>query len=761
MNNPVRAKSVIQTILLTTACFVPAAASAQRLPDSSTPAPQEGTTTGLQDIVVTAQRRSESAQKTPLAITAIGGENLKAAGITDTADLRAAVPNVQIFSPFGRTQPNISMRGVSIANEFNANQTSPIGVYVDDAYMASRVSHGMQLYDLERVEVLRGPQGTLFGRNTTGGAINFITKRPDLNENGGELSVGYGNFDRKSASSAANFVLAQDKLALRVAGDYVHSDPMVKNKLGLGDFQAEDAKGIRVSLLAKPNDDFTVFLKYYYGYGNSLQVANHFLGTAADGSSPFTGYKRSADLGFYEVESRAPGRYRATTQGFLGTLSYELGDFTLNTLTSYDWGHRRFSHNADNTPQAILDQRFNDFFKQFNQEVRLNYQGDGISAIVGGYYGRDKFRENAQEKDFLFFLKGIVPFDFPNSGFGIRQRSYQTRSSIAGFGQIDWEIIDNLKVTVGARYTSDKIRFRSNANILDYDYNPVFNTVPDFGPYDPSLFLERADTGSALTGRLGLSYQATPDMLLFSSFSKGYRAGAVNGGGYLSPTQVTVVRPEKVEAWEAGIKSDWFDRRLRANITAFRYSYKNQQLVEVVAAAPLLRNAPKAKIQGIEAELQAIPLTDLTLNVNIGLLNAEYQGLILSGQNLDGNKLPFAPKFTSNVSANWKFAEVGDFSLTAIANWTYASRQWFSPFNDVQSSPTDATTNVRLQQKAFSLVNGTITIASDKYSISLWGKNLFNTHYYTYGIDLREAFGYDYLALGTPRTYGISAGFKF
>ncbi|HEX7741934.1 MAG TPA: TonB-dependent receptor plug domain-containing protein, partial [Sphingobium sp.] len=161
------------------------AARAQQVNGGVSVAADQDTNRGLEDIVVTAQRRSESAQTTPLAITAIGGEALKSAGVFQASDLAQNVPNLQIAAPFGKAQPNFALRGISIANEYNANTASPIGVYIDDAYMSSRSSHGIQLYDLERVEVLRGPQGTLYGRNTTAGAINFITKRPDLTRNDG------------------------------------------------------------------------------------------------------------------------------------------------------------------------------------------------------------------------------------------------------------------------------------------------------------------------------------------------------------------------------------------------------------------------------------------------------------------------------------------------------------------------------------------------------------------------------------------------
>src|SRR3984957_1619743 len=175
----------------------------------------------VDEIVVTAQRRAQSLSEVPLAVTALDGAALSRQGITNSAELGAAVPNLQISSPYGSTQPNFSLRGVSVANEYNSNQASPIGVYIDDVYIAARTSQGMGLFDLDRVEVLRGPQGTLFGRNTTGGAINFITRSPSLAGDNGYLEAGYGNFNTYTGQGAWEQTVINGELGFRIAANYV------------------------------------------------------------------------------------------------------------------------------------------------------------------------------------------------------------------------------------------------------------------------------------------------------------------------------------------------------------------------------------------------------------------------------------------------------------------------------------------------------------------------------------------------------------
>lgn len=189
---------------------------------------------GLEDIVVTATKRFENLQDVPVAVSAVSSAMLQAKGVFETSDLNASMPNLQVSSPYGQQQPNFSLRGVGVGTEFNANAASPVGVYVDEVYQAFRSSHGQQLYDLEQIEVVRGPQGTLYGRNTTGGAINFITRKPKLSGTNGYVTAGYGNYNRLNGEAGFELTPIEDKLGLRVAGTYVNADPYVKNRLAAG-----------------------------------------------------------------------------------------------------------------------------------------------------------------------------------------------------------------------------------------------------------------------------------------------------------------------------------------------------------------------------------------------------------------------------------------------------------------------------------------------------------------------------------------------
>ena len=233
-----------------------------------------------------------------MAINAIGGEALENKGIVDTASLSAIVPNLQVSSPYGKTQPNFSLRGVSVANEFNANQASPNGVYLDEVYLSARFAQGMNLFDLERVEVVKGPQGTLYGRNTVGGAINIITRKAEFAPLNGFVEGGYGNFNRWSLTGAAGGTLVEDRLAFRIAGTVEKGDGQLKNLFpGNPDERSVDNYAIRGSLLWKPTDDLSLLVRAYTGESNPTGEPPFVIGSGPGGVNPITGYSRPKDMG--------------------------------------------------------------------------------------------------------------------------------------------------------------------------------------------------------------------------------------------------------------------------------------------------------------------------------------------------------------------------------------------------------------------------------------------------------------------------------
>ena len=347
---------------------------------------EEGTSDsgGIAEIVVTAQKRAQNLQDVPVAVSALAGDELESRGVSETSDLQGFVPSLQITTPYGRTQPNFSLRGVSVANEFSASTASPVGVYVDEVYQSFRASHGQQLYDLERVEVLRGPQGTLYGRNTTGGAISFFSNKPQLGASEGTLTVGYGNYDTKTVEGAVEATLVPDKLGIRFAGTFAKGDGWQYNPVQDRHVGTTNTIAGRVSLRWKPTDTVDINLKGYIARDNPLAPNPYALGQLAGGRDVL-GYSRfdpaqngGAPLGKNEVAADTGGRYFTSSRGVALNVAIELSDtLSLTSITGYDGGkYRNSPFDCDGSPNSVCALRYNSVNQNFNQDLRLNYKGD-------------------------------------------------------------------------------------------------------------------------------------------------------------------------------------------------------------------------------------------------------------------------------------------------------------------------------------------------------------------------------------------------
>ncbi|GEO01043.1 TonB-dependent receptor [Novosphingobium sediminis] len=702
------------------------------------------------EIIVTAQRREQSLLDVPLAITAVTGDALANRGVSNSAQLGDVVPNLQINSPYGRTQPNFSLRGIGVANEYNSNQASPVGVYLDDVYLAPRTSHGMGLFDLDRVEVLRGPQGTLFGRNTTGGAINFITKKPGLSGANGYVEAGYGNYNLVTAQGAIETTLAEDKAGLRVAVNYAKGDGQVKNLFAGGrDPMSTYTLQGRASLRLKPTETLDVTLRAYGGRDRGTQAAVHGLGVFRTG------------LGFFETNENRVGENRTDAWGFSANVALDLSSsLRVTSITSYDGGQQNLQQAADGAPLDILDINWRSQYRQFSEELRANYTAKGLSFVGGLFYGWDR---NVTDNRFNLPL--------PPAG-GFFQHYRQNRRSYAVFGQADIDLASGLVLTLGARYTKDKSRYDDAFAYLFVgavgapDF-PIATTVPCPGvpgtcAYDANARFALKDTNNALTGRAALSYTLANGTLLFVSYNRGYRAGAVNGGGYTSSAGIGYIKPERVNAFEAGIKGRALDRALTYAISAFYYDYTNQQLQDTRAGpVSFLVNAPKSEVYGLELEASLKASARLRFDGSLGLLHSKYKDLTLQGTDLSGNRLPFAPSMTGQFAMSWDALDLAGGTVTFAPSVAYSSRQFFSPFNEtnVAGSPQ---VNAELQQGANAKANAALSWSNKRVTVRAFANNLFQRKTYGYGLDLRGAgFPYNFLVPAAPQTYGMSVRLGF
>ena len=824
---------------------------------------------GLDEIIVTAQKRAENIQDIPAAVSAISGDELQNRGIAQTSDLAGALPNLQVTSAYSSTQPNFSLRGISVANEFSASTASPVGVYVDEVYQSFRASHGQQLYDLERVEVLRGPQGTLYGRNTTGGAINFITRKPRLGDAQGYFTAGYGNFDTYSLQGAAEVTLVPDEFGIRIAGTRAKGDGYTFNPTLNKDFATTDSLAGRITARWKPSDKLDITLKLFGAKADPRQDIPYGIGYL-QGRTDAAGYSRFAprpELGGRtlkrnEIQADTAGTYFVRTTGASLSIQYELADnVTLNSSTGYDHLKYHLSpFDCDGSPTNICAIRYLSIGDNFNQDLHLNYEGNGLKLIGGVYYGRDKIRTR-NEEDFFGFLRPLLlgaglPSSFNNAPIAVlggdalktlpafavdptltpaspgfcapvvvnangffdarsliafqadiaatnaagqgaaqaacaaagappfgpilaTQRFTIDRPSAALYGEAAWEATDKLTLTLGLRYTRDTVKYKNASTVL-FDLggkNPAASLVPYSFPFNPSFkpVNQRERTGR-LTGRFVADYKFAKDILGYASFSRGFRAGTYNGLAYQDIRQVYFVKPEKVDAYEVGLKTRLFDRRVQLNLAGFYYDYGNQQIAQIVGATSFLRNA-SGRLYGGEAELAIQAADNLRFDAALGLLNSRYKGNKIDltdprslTLNINGNPFPNAPETTFQAGFDWTPLEIGNGKLQLRGETQYQGRYYFDPFKDYGQKPCDqpvagtkvlqATPELACGNPGYWLFNGRITYATDRYSISVWGKNLTNKFYYSYGLNL-NAFFEDYLVRGAPRTYGVEATVRF
>jgi len=749
-------KSVLLSALAGSAAFLayaPAYAQDQ--------APQASTADdgGISDIIVTAQRRSESLMKVPVAVSALTTEDLSRQGVTQAINLSGSVPSLQVTSAFGDAQPNFTMRGIGVGNEYGANQVSPVGVYTDDNYLSARTMHGLQLFDLERVEAVRGPQGTLYGRNTTGGAINFISVKPTLADGTrGFVEGGFGRFNEVRGQAAIEGTLIDDMLGFRASVNYVEADGFVKNIFpGQPDANSKDSIAGRLIVRAKPTEKLDMMLKFTGSKGKPTQAAAFHL---TNGNS---GYNRAQDnLSFFETNQPDLGFNDIKNAGVQFNLNYEITDeLSVQSLSAYDWSKQNLSQEGSGTPVVgLLQTNYGDVYKQFNQEVKFAYSGDSTNIQAGVYYGKDTINNIDRYRlvQTLYFY----------------QHYKQERQSYAAFAQINQKIGDHLGVTVGLRYTKDKNRHSDAYSFLTAFADPVTSppfTTYDFDPADPDAAAITFTHGSIsptgvitpeatknrkssrLTGKFGLDYTFDGGAMVFANYSRGYRAGSFSSQFYAG-NPIDFVPPEKVDAFEVGTKTRLFDGKANLTAAAFLTKYKNQQLNEVIGTTGFIRSAPGSTIKGAELELNARFIPTLKTNFAFTYLDATYDKLTLSGVLLDGNTLPNAPKITINAGADWTIGELGSGEIIFSPNAVYTSKQYFSPFNNLAGNGNlNAPGNVK--------VNASLGWEGEQLSIRVWGTNLTNKKLFMYGLNLRDAFGYDYMLHSPPRTYGVTAKYKF
>ncbi len=756
----------------------------------------------IQEIVVTAEKRSESLQSVPVSVTALTRAQLGQLKLDTPSDLVTQVPNLQVNGIVGEGSPLFSLRGVSMF-DYSLNQSSPVASYIDEVYKGNFTLFGVELYDLERVEVLRGPQGTLYGKNTTGGAINFITRKPGFDTEG-DIKLGVGNYNRREVEGAFQTALIPDRIAVRFAFTYTKVDGFIQNVLpGAPDLEGVDQYGVRLSLLFKASDDleFTLRASKSMQDPQNYAIVDGRLAAPSPGNPGgvgFTGYFRTQDgtstgvpLTNYQVAQNYTPRRRQDNEAVELTGEWSVSPANkLTSITSWDEGALFNPEGTDGAPYGIWKIPYTGKTRQVTQDLRLTSAGDApLRYILGAYYQHEIIFNSTENQIFTdpafntfndyrdCAASSFGPGAGYNAGVNINlgcdyYNSFdQIRNSWAAYTDDSYKLADWITLRAGLRYNHDN---GAQKNALDQlrgsDQVPIANlgfftqqpngtvgptlVLPGSPGYDAAVNQTRSQYlhNTAVTGRAGVDFTLTQDALLYFNYSKGYRSAAFNAQFLFTPQDLTTVKPETLDSYEAGFKTSWLDHRLQVDGAVFHYQYKDQQIINVYPTGqqPLI-NLGKSKIDGGELEVITRPIRVLTLRASVGFLHSDVQDGVLSTGSIDGQELPYAPHVSGTLAADWEAWQTDAVKINLHLDTNYNSKQYLALPNE------DA-----ISQGGYSLLNGRLSLGSadDKWDVGVWGRNMANKFYLTNAVDV-QGFGFDYRHVGTPRMYGVDAHYHF
>ena len=697
------------------------------------------------EIVVTAQRREQSLQDVSIAVTVVTGDQLKEQGVANINQLQNSAPNLEIEPAFGGGAAQFRLRGVGF-QDYASNNSPTVGIYVNEvAFPVPVMTQGL-VFDIERVEVLRGPQGTLYGRNTTGGAINFITRKPT-----DEFAAGiFGEYGRYNEAKLEGYVSGPltDTLKARLAASTQQGGGWQHNRDTGEELGDADRGGVRGMLEFEPNDALNLLLDAHYSWDNSenqglyllndLHTANGFGPTIpADTDRSLTGWGLSpalvADTNL--TATSKPGRDNSAW-GLSLIGGYDFGGAVLSSITSYESLDREEFGDWDSSSSIEADTFFGSDVWVFSQELRLSSHGDGPFVwTVGANFSKQDLNER-YFSDFIdiFGTYGRVNYD-------------QVVKSISVFGQGEYALSEKLKFIAGLRFENED----RNLN----GFGTAFGGAQALPPTNVSTSM------NPLTGKAGLEFRPVQGLMLYASASRGTKSGGFTTYNTGNSSAIQPFKPEVLWAYEVGFKTDLVDT-VTLNGAAFYYDYKDQQVLTAVYGVngPVGRfaNAPKSKIWGAEVELTWRPVDGLNIFQSFGYKEGKYVefndlSIPLSRAanapvyiDRADEPLPF-PDISYNGSASYSTAVGGGFSLMAETNYSYHDYypSWLGAKYDVPS---------------YWLVNASVNLypTDGPWSIGVWARNLFNAEY-----DLTRNFftSADIAQPGRPRTYGVRLSADF
>lgn len=725
----------------------------------------------LEEVIVTAQKRSQSLQDVPIAITAFSNDGLRQAMVYDIGDLAPLTPgfNTNVLQP---AFPELFIRGIG-SSDFGIGADPSIGIFIDGVYMGRSGGAVTQLQDIARVEVLKGPQGTLFGRNTAAGAISMTTF--DASEDiPNTLGVKAGNHNHREVYGGVSFPLVEDKLWFRFSGMSASRDGWQDNATTGAEGGELDRWTYRATLTWKPTEEVRVNLTA----DNSKAEENTGYWEVSDDQWGLVNFGVYDPLALdYEDEKAAADsdpRTKREPKGAALTVDWEINDsLSFTSITGYREYETTFQMDLDASSFPLAQTVANiESSEAWSQEFRLNSSSENLDWFVGvSYYDEDTGLNvtdalNLQSLELITESSpsagdGFICFGSPGCtsdilpGFTAEQvKSSGHNESLAIYGDATWRATDRLSLTVGIRYSEDdkELQHGFNASNFGFIYLP-----PEGGTDLGSGFIgaTQDDSWSNTSPRFVVDYALTDDFLMYGSYTKGYKSGGFNTFPSGSFNDLDSADEETVDSYELGVKTTWLDSRLQANIAAFYYEYDDLQVIVAQNSGGVtsfvLDNEGKAEGQGLEAELSFLPVQDLTLSLMLAYLDTE----IKEGEN-EGKDLPRAPEFSGAVGVDY-FLDLDNLGeIRFNASYAYVG--------DNQLTLSEFPVSELTTQDSYELLNSRITWSLGEerpWQIALWGTNLTDEVIRVTAYDSLSFVGLYSTQRNTPRMYGIDVSYSF
>ena len=726
----------------------------------------------IPEVVVTARRREESLQETPVSVVAMGTADLEQQNVNNLGDLNIKLPNVGIGSSGGLGGNNGSfyIRGLGTGRN-SLNQESAVALYIDDAYFGRSDAALLQVLDVERIEVLRGPQGTLFGRNATSGAIRYITIKPTPGETSGKISVTGGEYDRLDVKGSLNLP-AGDNAALRLTAATLNRDGFVQNEVTGEDLGDIGYNALRGQFLWLPTDSFELLAAVDYSENDTNGPGSTAL--SYDNSAPFQaaapgiaenayvntiipGTQGTEDVptdDFFATYGTGPQFNETESLGLSLTMDWALNDaVSLKSATTWRDLSADVGIDVDGSPAALLERTVMREITTITQEFQLSGGGDSVDWISGVFF-LDEDGDSLQEEFRGTHFAPVAPHGIAGSQF---ISPHQT-TSYAVFGQSTFHVTDRLSLTGGLRWTRDEKKMHARLTTPDEsDTATITPEDPGFPPFRADTSFE--DHWSAISGRAGIEWQWRENIFTYASYSRGFRSGGINDefdeAGGVDNFGITSFDEETIDSFEIGVRSDLLENRLRLNLTAFHSIASDLQFAKLVdptgaSSASIIDNAAKATIQGLEGDFSVIVNEYLRFDGRLGLLDFEYDeldpGVTAITLESDGAR---APDLSYSIGSNVTVPlDDGELDLRLDYGWK----------DDHRLLEGDA---VSIRQPSYGLFDASLTYRREAgWSVAAFATNLGDEEYATGGLNI-FGLGFVQVEPGRPREWGVRFSYEF